>query len=816
MVSSMNRLCFPALLLLTGLCANAQNSSTTTISTVPSGVRFMVDGQVYSQAVTLNWPAGTKHLLVFITDPPLPNQTTNTTVQTATDGSAEYVFNGWVDNAGILVPTTDPVQTITADPHVTTLKATLQVSYRIQLNFYASPDGALPVTCGAPGGIPVGIFRPGVVFLGNQCFWASANVFVPAGQPLSLNAFPYPGFVFIGWALNSSAPNAYLTSLTVNSPMTIAPQFSPGKRVHFLTNPLGLNVLVDRTPSPTRTSTDVNGPCPFTEQQPVFSQVGFPSVCFGDFDFAPGSTHVISGVSPQIDNYGNYWVFSKWSNGTGPNAVYTVDSNTAAPDTLVGTFVPGAHVGFLTNPTGLKLNIDGRQNWPGYNFIWGLGETHTVSADATQSDAKGRKYTFQGWSNAGGASQTLTVDQSAVTDGLRMTATYSALSRVVVQSSPAGIAVQVDGASCQTPCNIDRPSGAQVRVTAQTQIGMGPSARLDFSSWSDGGASDHTFAVNGDSSVLTVIYTNSYQLSAISSPANGVTFQFSPSSSDLFFAEGTQVTVTANPNDGFKFRRWTGDLAGTYPSGTVTMATPRNVIAMMDTVPYIAPAGVRNAVGDTPSSTVAPGSLISISGQNLSTQTDVGRVNPLAQTIDGVTVTVNDRILPLLYVSPQQINAQVPSDLSDGDYTLQVHSPGQPDVSATFSVARNSPGLFGQSTNSQMYAIALHADGSPVTTDSPAQAGETISLLGTGFGPYATPVIDGFFPPNPPPALADTVSINLGDQNPAPTWTGAAPGFAGVDMTTFQVPASLAGSGTLQVTVSVNSANSNSVMLPIQ
>ncbi len=326
------------------------------------------------------------------------------------------------------------MQTITANPAITTLKATLQVSYRIQLNYFASPDGTLPVTCGAPGAIPPGIFRPGVVFLGNQCYWASANVYVPANSPLALNAFPYPGFVFIGWTLNSGPLSPYLSSLTVNSPMTIAPQFSPAKRVHFLTNPLGLSVLVDHSPVPTRTITDVNGQCPFNEQEPIFPQTGFPPLCFGDFDFAPNSTHVISGVSPQLDNYGNYWVFSGWSNGTGPNAIYAVDNNTAAPDTLTGTFVAGAHVGFLTNPTGLKLVVDGTQNWPGYNFIWGLGQTHTVVAAPTQTDAKGRKYTFQSWSNAGPPSQTVTVDQSAVSNGLLLTATYSALSRVVVQS----------------------------------------------------------------------------------------------------------------------------------------------------------------------------------------------------------------------------------------------------------------------------------------------------------------------------------------------------------------------------------------------
>ncbi len=777
----------------------------------------MVDGQVYNQAVILNWPAGSTHLVVFLTDPPLPGQTTTQNVQTSTAGDTQYLFQSWTDNLGLLIPNGDPVQTVTANPGLTTLTANVQVSYRVLLNLFTPWDGAGPSGCGAPGAIPPSTLRPGLVYVNDICYWDSAVLFVPANGPVTLNAFPYPGFVFVGWAMNTSAPTIYLTSLTVTAPMTIAPQFAPGKLVHFLTNPLGLSLLIDHTPSPTRTSADVTGPCPLNEQEPISAAAGIPPMCFGDLDFLPGSTHVISGVSPQIDNYGNYWVFESWSNGMGPNALYTVDSNTASSVTLTGTFMPGAHVGFLTQPAGLKLTIDGTQNWPpSYDFIWGLGETHTVTAAPTQTDSKGRKYTFQSWSNAGAATQTVTVNQSAVTNGLLLVASYNELSRVMVTSSPTGLTVQVDGASCVTPCNIDRANGAQVHVTAQTQIGLGPAARLDFASWSDGGASDHIYTVNANYAVLSANYTNSYQLSATSQPANAISFQFSPSSSDMFYASGTQVTVSATSNNGFKFSRWGGALNGSYPSGTVTMSTPQNVIALTTSVPYMAPAGVSNAAGVTPSSTVGPGSLISITGQNLAPQTDLGPVNPLAQSIDGVTVTVNNYILPLLYVSPQQINAQVPFELPDGDYTLLVQPPGQPQVSATFTVARNSPGLFGQTLNSQTFAIALHADGSVITPDSPAQGGETISLLGTGFGPYATPVIDGFFPPAPPPALADSVSISLGNQSPTPTWSGAAPGYAGVTMTTFQVPPTLAGSGPVQLTVSVNSANSNTVMLPIQ
>jgi uncharacterized protein (TIGR03437 family) len=323
------------------------------------------------------------------------------------------------------------------------------------------------------------------------------------------------------------------------------------------------------------------------------------------------------------------------------------------------------------------------------------------------------------------------------------------------------------------------------------------------------------YTVSADYTAISANYRTSYQLNASSNPANGVTFQFSPNSSDMYFAQNTQVTVTAAPNPGFKFRRWDGALSGTYPVGIITMAAPQSIVALMDRIPYIAPAGVQNAASSTATSTVAPGSIIAIYGQSLAPTLEVGPVNPLAQTIAGVSVTVNNMILPLLFVSPGQINAQVPSELADGNYTLEIHSLGQPDVSGTFTVARNAPGLFFETVSSQQYAIAFHEDGSLITPSSPAKAGETITLLGTGLGPFKGNVVDGFFPPDPPPALADSVNISVGSHYPTTMWAGAAPGYTGLAVTKFQVPNGTS-AGTLPVTITVNGVKSNAVMLPVE
>ena len=281
---------------------------------------------------------------MFLTDTVLPGQSP-TQCQTSPQRDTVYCLTSWEDNRNLTQPFTSTVQTVTADPSITSLTATLTVAYRFQLNFYAAPGPNTPPTCGAPSAIPPGEFRPGVVYVNNQCYWASGNIFIQAGSVVPLNAYPYPGFVFLGWTNSQSSPNSFLTSVVANNPITLEPHFSPAQRVTFLTAPSGLEVNIDHTVVPTRQFPNI---C--NDPQPVAPLTGFPPMCTGDFDFAPGSSHNIAGVSPQRDKTGNWWVFDHWSDGVPQNGLMVVGNNLTSAQTVTASFDQGAQVGFLTSP----------------------------------------------------------------------------------------------------------------------------------------------------------------------------------------------------------------------------------------------------------------------------------------------------------------------------------------------------------------------------------------------------------------------------------------------------------------------------------
>jgi len=402
--------------------------------------------------------------------------------------------------------------------------------------------------------------------------------------------------------------------------------------------------------------------------------------------------------------------------------------------------------------------------------------------------------------------------------GATYTATYQQLGQLTVNSTVPGISVSVNGTPCTTPCSVQPPLGTSVTVSAPASVPAGANSRQDLLGWSTGaGPGNLTLPAPASATTVTANYHLMNHLGTANSPAGAATWKMQPGSPDGFYDSQTGVSITLSPLPGYKFSNWSGDLNGMAPFGTVQMNQPRSVTAVFTTVPYLPDGAVTNGAGPTPSTAVAPGSAISIFGANLADDVKESMASPMPQTLDGVTVTAGGRLLPLFFVSPGQINAQLPADLPLGPSSLTVTTPEQAQLTTDFTIAKDAPGLFALTVNDKAYALVFHQNGTLVTQASPAKAGELLTLCGTGFGPTTPPRPEGLAVPKTPSfVVTDPAVVQVGTASFPAQQAYAMPGAIGIDVVQFVLASGAPSGGDFQVTVTINKIVSNTVLLPIQ
>ena len=744
--------------------ASAQ-SVVVTVSTSPPGQQFLVDGQLFWQTQTFTWAVGTGHSLdVAATQQPFGTATT------------VYTFQNWTYSN-----TTQISQEIwvTATANTTQYTANFTTSFALTV---ATTNNCGTVSCGG---------LPGQIWLNGAVMGSPGPTLYLAGTPLVFTAVPSIGYAFVGWTPGPDQTIAGVTdTVSLDRPLTVTANFSKAETVTFASQPQGLRLVVDTEPTT----------APFTES------LGW------------GSVHNVSAVSAQQDLTGNYWVFSSWSDGGAVNHPYTVPLS-SDPVTLTANFTPGSLNTFLTSPTGLSLTVDGRSNWNVWAFAWAVGSIHTFSAPATQTDAQGHLWSFTGWSNGGPEAQTVTVaSPNAAAQGATYTASYQQLGQLTVNSTLTSLSVSINGTSCSTPCTVQPPLGSQVTISAPASVPAGVGSRQQLVGWSTGaGPGNLVIAAPAKATTVTANYQLMNQLVTATSPANAATWSLQPASPDGYYNAGTVVNISLSPLPGYQFSNWSGDLSGIEPFGTVVMSQPRAVTALFKTVPYLPTGAVTNGAGPTPSSAVAPGSAITIFGVNLADSVQNNTASTLPQTLAGVTVSIGGQLLPLYYVSPSQINAQLPAATPLGPSSLVVTTPEQAQVTASFTVAQDAPGLFAFISNQKAYGLAFHQDGTLVTEASRAKAGEQLTLYGTGFGPTTPARPEGLPVPELPAfALTDPASVQVATASFAAQSAYALPGAVGIDAVQFTLGSGAPTGGDFELTVTVNKVVSNTVLLPIQ
>lgn len=198
----------------------------------------------------------------------------------------------------------------------------------------------------------------------------------------------------------------------------------------------------------------------------------------------------------------------------------------------------------------------------------------------------------------------------------------------------------------------------------------------------------------------------------------------------------------------------------------------------------------------------SPGMILSVFGATLAPSDTAESASslPLPITMAGVSATVNGVDAPLFYVSPTQINLQVPWQTTVGSSaTLVINNNGQI-ASQTFTVAAASPGIF---TNQNGIIVP----------NGTAARGQTTTLYMAGTGAVTPPIATGYAPSTSTP-LGDlpapantTVTVGQPPVQASTTFIGIPYSLVGVTQINFTIPSGIP-TGFQPIVISVNGTQS--------
>jgi uncharacterized protein (TIGR03437 family) len=233
-------------------------------------------------------------------------------------------------------------------------------------------------------------------------------------------------------------------------------------------------------------------------------------------------------------------------------------------------------------------------------------------------------------------------------------------------------------------------------------------------------------------------------------------------------------------------------------------------------VPSVVSAASPSVIG------IAPGSLATVTGTGLSYGAPATGTLPLTAFLGGSSVEIMDAggrttLAPLLYVSPGQINFQVPASVANGIAKVTITTAGPFLTSAYIPVSTVAPGLFTLNGVGLAAATAVKVAASGAQTSVPvfttnsdgSYTAAPISL--TGGTVYLTLYGTGI-----QAAGTSGVTATIGGANAKVLFAGAQGKYPGLDQVNLQIPASLAGSGNTNIQLTVSGIPANPVQVTIQ
>lgn len=385
-----------------------------------------------------------------------------------------------------------------------------------------------------------------------------------------------------------------------------------------------------------------------------------------------------------------------------------------------------------------------------------------------------------------------------------------------LNSSAGGVQIILPGPNTYTP-GVKQHIVVQVSDPAQRRWGFEFSARL-ASNLSNGQAgslasTDSFTQVKCDNgrrapcSSATVVQFITHTLSGTRAGTTGsVNFEFdwTPPDTDMgnirFYAAGNAANGN-NQNSGDHIYTTTVEL-------TPAAATPKPTIN--------AEHGVVNAASLTDG--IAPNSWVTINGANLATTTRTWTTDEIAggtlpQSLDKVSVTINNKPAYVQYVSPTKINVLSPLDDAVGPVEVKVTSNDVASDPVVVELRPLAPAFFTAdgkyvATSTGENALLDKNEKFYASADTPAafQAGDTVTLYGTGFGPTDPVLPDGVMAVDPV-NITSALNITVGGVPATVTSAGFVPGLPLIYQFSIVIPDGSA-EGDQQVVANMDSVSS--------
>ncbi len=375
---------------------------------------------------------------------------------------------------------------------------------------------------------------------------------------------------------------------------------------------------------------------------------------------------------------------------------------------------------------------------------------------------------------------------------------------------------------------VTQPCGAKTKTCSNPPVGYSAGAGYDSATglgsvdayqlvtkWTTGAVAPapQKTSITLLSNLNNVAATDVVFLVATATGPNGVT----PSGSVDFEAGGKSLgsatlvgsagTATATlPVNGTQLQQSSGTITAVYRDSNSNSVSASVTVSVTSTGSSAKPAVAGLTNGASFKQTFAPGMILSVFGSQLATSTLSASSVPLPVSMAGVAATVNGVAAPLYYVSPSQLNIQIPYDIAtNSTATLAVNNNGQV-TSQTFRIATSAPGIFADQNS---VAVPFGS----------ATRGQIITLFITGTGAVSPAISTGAAPTlatpiSSLPKPAQNTTVSVGNVPATIQFIGIPYGLVGVTQINYQVPSSV-GIGTQQVIVSVGGVASAPVSLHI-